>query len=99
MAAIHAERITTSFPYNMIDSNSDLGLPSLHRPHSLGKASIQSGLTGETSKREAKRNIKRSEPCFVTKRISYTLERAHWINAVQNDRHLKAKVVSCPLYL
>ncbi|KDR70854.1 hypothetical protein GALMADRAFT_811416 [Galerina marginata CBS 339.88] len=36
--------------------------------------------------RETRRNISRAEPCFITKRHSYTLERVHWVDAVSKDK-------------
>ena len=45
---------------------------------------------------QACRIIERSEPCFITKRPSYTLERAHWVNAVRNSPNLKVKIVCVP---
>lgn len=39
------------------------------------------------------RNIDREEPCFITKSVSYTHERAHWVNAVRNDPIAKEQVV------
>ncbi len=38
-----------------------------------------------------KRNIDQAEPCFITKHRSYTLGKAHWVNAVRGKPDLKAR--------
>ena len=40
------------------------------------------------------RTISRAEPCFVTKQHTYSVERAHFVNAVRHDEVVKTDVVS-----
>ena len=99
MALIYGDKLSTSFAYSKMEAVADFGVDALVRNHSPGLAS-QASSNASTTHRQTRRNIDRSEPCFITKRPSYTLERAHWVNAVRKDRGLKANVVcSLPLLM
>ncbi|KDR74287.1 hypothetical protein GALMADRAFT_574824 [Galerina marginata CBS 339.88] len=47
--------------------------------------SFQASSNARTTARAARRNISRTEPCFITKQSSYALEIAHWVNPVRKD--------------
>lgn len=88
-----SSRLTTSYNFSKIEAVPAWGLGAIVRaPHSTGAASIASS-TSRTAA-ATRRNIDRSEPCFVTGRASYTHERAHWVNAVRKNPTRKRKVVS-----
>jgi len=86
------------FPYDKIESILNLTLSSPHPLHTLGQPSVQPApRNANSSTREAMQNIKRTEPCFITKRVSYTLERMYWISTAPDNSSLKAIIVSRPL--
>lgn len=91
MATIRDGKISTTFNYNKIRAVPELDLPALVRPHSGGAPSVSSI---STSIRSESRKIGREESCFITKGHAYSLERAHFVNAVRRDENLKADVVS-----
>ena len=93
MSVIVNDRISTSFAYNRVEGVADFDVEALVRTHSAGLRSQTSSIASTTA-RETRRIISRSEPCFVTKRLSYTLERVHWVNAVRKDPGLKLAIVS-----
>lgn len=87
------QRLSTTFAYSKVAAVDDFDVAELVRDHSAGAAS-QTSSNASTTARETRRNISRAEPCFITKRPSYTLERAHWVNAVRNDPSRKKLIVS-----
>jgi hypothetical protein len=91
MATIRNGRISTTFNYNKIKEIPNLGLPALVRPHSAGVPSVSSVTSSVKSEN---RKISRAEPCFITKQHAYSLEMAHFVNAVRHDTALKGDVVS-----
>jgi hypothetical protein len=91
MATIREGKISTTFNYNKIKVVPELDLPALVRSHSGGAPSVSSI---STSIRSESRKIGREESCFITKGHAYSLEKAHFVNAVRRDENLKADVVS-----
>jgi hypothetical protein len=88
----------TDFAYDKVEAVDAFAVPALHRDHSLGLPSVASSAASTTT-REMRRNISRAEPCFITKRPSYALEGAHWVNPVRKDTARKLQVVTgraCP---
>lgn len=55
------------------------------------------GSVASSSESQTSTLIARDEPCLITKSISYTHERAHWISAVRGNNSLKAEVVGTSL--
>jgi len=94
MSVLFDNKLSTSFAYNTVEAVSDFGVDALVRNHSAGAASSNASTTA----RQTRQNIDRAEPCFITKRPSYTHERAHWVNAVRGNPNLKEKIV-CSLSL
>ena len=82
-------QISTNFAYNKVGAVLDFGVGALERDHSAPAASSN----GSTTSRQTRQIIDRAEPCFITKRPSYTLESAHWVNAVRKDANDKAAIV------
>ncbi|KDR72486.1 hypothetical protein GALMADRAFT_142810 [Galerina marginata CBS 339.88] len=78
------ERLSTTFAYNKVVAIDAFNVTELVRNHSAGARS-QASSNASTTARETRRKISRAEPCFITKRPSYTLKRAHWVNAVRKD--------------
>ena len=78
-------------PFIKIKAVPELDLPALVRPHSSGAPSVSSI---STSIRSESRKIGREESCFITKGHAYSLEKAHFVNAVRHNENLKADVVS-----
>ncbi|KAF6751357.1 hypothetical protein DFP72DRAFT_1071557 [Ephemerocybe angulata] len=77
-------RLSTTFAYKKVKAIPDLGLHALQRDHSSDAAGTQ---TDQPDSEE-----RTNESCFVTKRPCYTLERAHFINAVKKRSDEKTKV-------
>jgi len=95
MATIRNGRISTTFPYNKVHGIPELDLDDLDCDHSAGApASIASASPASTTARAERRNIGRAEPCFITKQTAYSHVKAHWVNAVRNDKRMKFSVVS-----
>jgi len=82
-------RLTTSYSFSKVPAVESWNTPEITpAPHSNGAESVRSLSTTSRA-----RNIDREEPCFVTKSVSFTHERAHWVNAVRNDLITKGQVV------
>ncbi|KAF9557061.1 hypothetical protein CPC08DRAFT_820108 [Agrocybe pediades] len=106
MAIIRNNKISTNFKYVRIGSNEDLSLPAIEHEYSVGtKATIESesaisSRPSETQeernekrkRKEERRKIRRSEGCFITKQPGFSLENAHWVNAVRKDASRKKQV-------
>ena len=85
-------RLTTSYSFPKLPAVGRWNtLAITPAPHSNGASSVSS-----VSTKSRARNIDREEPCFITKSVSYTHERAHWVNAVRKDSVLKEQVVRPP---
>jgi len=93
MATIREGKISTTFNYNKVVEVPELGLPALFRVHSCGVPSVAS-ITTSSSVRTESRKISRAEPCFITKQPSYSLAKAHFVNAVRKNKLLKVDIVS-----
>jgi hypothetical protein len=93
MATIRDGRISTTFNYNKIKAIPELGLLALTRTHSGGVPSVHASSITSSIRMES-RTISRVEPCFVTKQHTYSVERAHFVNAVRHDEVVKTDVVS-----
>lgn len=87
------KKLTTSFAYNEVEAVDDFNVSALVRDHSAGAPSQ----APSTTARATRRNISREEPCFITKRRCYTLERVHWVKAVKKDPLRKKEIVCCLL--
>ena len=86
------KRLTTSYSFYKLPAVAHWNtLAITPAPHSNGASSVSS-----VSTKSRARNIDREEPCFITKSVSYTHERAHWVNAVRKDSVLKEQVVRAP---
>ncbi|KAJ3502972.1 hypothetical protein NLJ89_g8640 [Agrocybe chaxingu] len=99
MAAIRQDkptrsaRISTTFTYNRVKEIASLNLPALHRTHSAGDASVASTTPScTTSEKEERLHISADEPCFITRKPGYALQKAHWINAVRKNPPEKVAV-------
>ncbi|KAF8800097.1 hypothetical protein BYT27DRAFT_7200604 [Phlegmacium glaucopus] len=84
-------KLSTTFAYNKVVAVHEFDVAELVRDHSAGAPS-QASSDASTTARETRRNISRAECCFITKRPSYTLERAHWVNAVRKDPSRKRTI-------
>ena len=93
MATIRDGRISTTFNYNKIKAIPELGLPALKRQHSADIPSVSS-VVSSTADRTEDRKVNRAEPCLITKQHGYSLELAHFINAVRRDPDEKYRIVS-----
>ena len=81
-------------PYNRVKAIPELGLLDLHREHSAGATSIASINPSVTkSEKLGISGIPLHEPCFVTKRPGYSLEKVHLVNAARKDKAMKKAVV------
>ncbi|KAF8905193.1 hypothetical protein CPB84DRAFT_1771822 [Gymnopilus junonius] len=77
-------RISTTSPYIRVKAIPGLNLPALHRVHSAGAASVSStNLSCTPSEKEEHQHIPPEEPCFITKRPGYGLQKTHLVNAVR----------------
>jgi len=93
MATICDGRISTTFNYNKIKVIPELSLLALTRTHSGGIPSVHASSITSSIRMESQ-TISRAEPCFVTKQHTYSVERAHFVNAVCHDEVVKTDVVS-----
>ena len=82
-------RLTTTFAYSTVDAVPSFNVPEIPRDHSLVASSRASSYASGTRRLV----LEREEPCFITKRPSFSLEIAHWVNAVREDPARKALVV------
>lgn len=91
MATIRNGSISTSFKYVKINN--------VEREYSDEVTSVAPSVSSSgasaKSRYERKKNISRSEGCFITKQTGWHLEMAHWVNAVRGDdkKKLQAEVV------
>lgn len=88
-------RISTKCPFSKIEALRTNGwnLEEVKTgTHSGGAPSVTSA--NSSNARTLKSRLQRTEPCFITKRLTVTHERAHWINAIRDDPDTKAIVVS-----
>ncbi|TEB33676.1 hypothetical protein FA13DRAFT_1812305 [Coprinellus micaceus] len=91
-------RLSTSFPYTKVNAIEKLDLPAIEHDHSAGGQSAASSCAG--SEREGSQGIPAEEPCFVTRRVGYGLQNAHWANAVRGKENKLAKsTIELFLYL
>jgi len=88
--------LTTKLNFAKIEALQDHGYnleEVTHATHSLnGTTTAPTTATSATGK-VVKRAIKRTEPCFITKRSAIWHQRAHWVNAVRNNATLKRTIV------
>jgi len=94
MATIRNGRISTTLPYIKVYGIPELDLGDLDCAHSAGTAVTDgSDSDASTTARAERKNISRAEPCFITKQTAYSHKKAHWVNAVRNDKRKKFEVV------
>ncbi len=88
-------RISTKRPFSKIEAlrtdgwNLEEVRPGTHSGQALSVTSANS-----SNARTLKTKLRRTEPCFITKRFTVTHERAHWVNAIRDDPDTKRIVVN-----
>ncbi|TFK62510.1 hypothetical protein BDN72DRAFT_848574 [Pluteus cervinus] len=85
-----AGQVSTTLTFSNLPGVSQWGTGDITRgPNSYGSARTAPSVATTT---EGNRNIARSEPCFITKKLSYTHERMHWVSAARTSSTTKGSI-------